>query len=535
LDFFEFSFEHEEETKEEMLKVVPVWFQSLRFQKEFGSRMAPTFAAGGLALVFAWWSRDLLTDWLALLQVEGRLESAAMRLLAGETPYLDFYFTDTPGTIFLHALAHKLGVAGRYFHLLAASVSVALVFHWSAGWGRSARAIFLLLLLTWSFSLWNISHPVWVGLTIALFGIASLQARRWIAAGLLFGLVFWFQQQLGLAAVAGAGLYVLLRKEGRALILAAASCLLLPAAAAFLLQPDAVKSALPQIDWLPLLPLRNLTKQAIGAPLVVLGLWVLSLYFFRSTQKIRGLSILAVLAYSAVGWMREGRGFLLGCLFLFSALIWAAAPLLSLQEGKEKRDELLRVWLPSALFFFLFSGDFPAFLQLFPLAAFFLLWSLVNVSALYSWLPRWWFFAPALLLLAGGMVHQSRLLFLRAYASEDGIGRQSYGEVSQVTRELAAAKEYLLAQGPQKGILVLPAAPYFYSFSGLRNLTPFDVVTETSFAAGPGLLDFFRAGGKFLVIQGEPPAFLSAQIRENFSLAQSFGRFSVWRLNGNEN
>lgn len=497
--------------------------------------MALTFAAGILAFVLSWWCRDLLTDWQALLQTEGRLESAAMRLLLGQVLYRDFFFSDTAGAIFLHALAQRLGIAARYFHLVAASVGVAVVFHWSAGWGRFARAILLLLLLSWSFSLWNISHPVWTALSSALLGIACLRSRRWLLAGLLFGLVFWLHQQMGLAALVGSGIHVLLRREGRAMILGSAACLFIPIAAAFLNQPEAVKSALLQIDWFPALPFRNLPQQAIGAPLVVLGLWVLSLYFFRSTERIRGLSILAVLAYSAVGWMREGRGFLLGCFFLFSALIWIAVPLVALREGKEKRAELFQIWLPAALFFFLFSGDFPAFLQLFPLTAFFLVWALSRLSALYSWLPRWWFFAPALLLLTGGVVHQSRLFFLRAYASTDSIGRQSYGEVSQVGRELAGVKEYLLSQGPQRGILVLPAAPYFYVFSGIQNLTPFDVVEADTFDEHTPLLRFFRSGGQFLVTQGEPPDFLSAEIRENFSLAQNFGHFSVWRLDKNEN
>lgn len=497
--------------------------------------MALSFAAGFLSFAFAWVCRDLLTDWLALLQVEGRLESAAMRLLAGEAPYSHFIYSDTPGAILIHTLAHKLGIAARYFHLAAASIGVAVVFHWSAGWGRLARATLLLLLLTWSFSLWNISHPVWLALAIALLGIASLRSRHWILAGLLFGLAFWFHQQMGIAAIAGAGVYVFLRKEGRVLLLASAVSILIPVAVAFLFRPDLMGSMRFQIDWLPSLPLRNLPKQVIGAPLVVLGLWVLSLYFFRSTQKLRGFSILAVLAYGMVGWMREGRGFLLGCFFLFSALAWWAVPLLAIREPKETRNEFFRAWLPASLFFFFLSGDFPPFLQLFPLAAFFLVWGLTRLSALYGWLPRWWLFAPAFLLLAGGVVHQSRLLFLRAYASADSIGRQSYGEVSQVGRELSAIKEYLLAQGPQRGILVVPAAPYFYPFSGFQNLTPFDVVTAETFGERAPLLRFFRSGGKFLVIQGEPPAFLSAEIRENFSLAQSFGHFSVWSLNGNGN
>jgi hypothetical protein len=497
--------------------------------------MALSFAAGLLSFALAWWSRDLLTDWLALLQVEGKLENAAMRLFAGEVPYVGFIYSDTPGAILFHALAGKLGVAARYFHLVAASVGVAVVFHCSAGWGRLARSTLLLLLLTWSFSLWNISDAAWPALALALAGIAFFRSRHWILAGVLFGLTFWFHQQMGIAAILGAGGYIFLRREGYALLVASAATILLPAAVALLVQPAMARLALSQIDWLPALPFRHLPSQVMGAPLVVLGLWVLSLYFFRSNQKLRGFSILAVLAYSGVGWVREGRGFLLGCFFLFSLLAWGAAPLLALRETKEERYGFWAVWFPAALFFFFFSGDFPPFLQLFPLAAFFLLWSLTRLSRRYGWLPRWWVFAPAFLLLAGGMVHQSRLLFLRAYASPDSIGRLSYGEVGQVSREMAAVKEYLLEAGGMKGILVLPAAPYFYTFTGIPNLTPFDKVTEDSFATGPRLLSFFRSGGKFLVIQGEPPAFLSAEIRENFSLAQSFGHFSVWRLNRNGN
>jgi hypothetical protein len=515
--------------------VVPVWFQSLRFQKEFGSRMAPTFAAGVLSFVLSWWCRDLLTDWLALLQVEGRLESAAARFLAGEVFYRNFAFSDVPGAVLVQALAQTLGIASRYFYLMAASASVAMVFHWSANWGAFARSILLLLLVTWSFSLWNISEPSWIALSFALAGIGSMRSGRWALAGLFFGVTFWFHQQMGIAAIGGAALFVFLYMEGWVLPLVAVGLIVIPVIGIHLTDPALLSLAIGQIDWLPGQPLRNLPKQVIGAPLVVLGLWVLSLYFFRSTQKLRGFSILAVLAYAMVGWMREGRSFLLGCFFLFSVLVWLVVPALALRLPKEDRKEIFLVWLPAALFCLLFSGDFPPFLQLFPLVAYFLVWILHRLRALYGWLPRAWFFAPALLLLLGGVVHQSRLFFLRAYAATDSIGRQSFGEVSQVSRELAALKEFLVVQNPQEGILVLPSAPYLYPYIGIRNLSPFDVVTESTFAPPASLLSYYQSGGKYLVIQGDPPAFLSAEIREKFSLAQSFGRFSVWRFNRNEN
>jgi hypothetical protein len=500
--------------------------------------MAPTFFFFLLSFTQAWWSRELLTDWPSFLWQEGRLDYGALRLELGQWPYLHFYFSDTPGSLALQWLSRQLSLPSLFFHLTAAALAATTVFHWSCGWSFSRRILLGVILLAWSFSLWNIAHPAWAAVGLAVICVSAGAGGRWWLAGLLLAASFWMHQQVGGLALLGMVLFAGIYRAPRVVFAASIAGLALPLLLAWIFLPGLLGGAMRQVEYFPGLPLRDLPRQVIGAPLVTFGLWVLSLYFFRSNTKLRTFSFLAVLAYVGVGWMREGRGYLLGCFFLLSLVSWVAAPLLAAVDAPEKRREFFRWWLPTAGFFLLFSGEFPPFLIFAPLTAFFLVGALSRLVQIYPWLPRWWVFAPAFALLAGGGVHQARLLFLQAYASRDAIGKLSYGEVRQVSDELATIKNFLLSAGAGKGapLLVLPKAPYLYPLTGLINPTPFDEVTEKSlarFSHGPLLAEYVKSGGKFLVVQGNPPPFLSGEIQEKFTPALSLMRFTVWRRNEN--
>lgn len=443
---------------------------------------------------------NVLTDWSASVEQAGWLSYGASRLAAGDFPYRDFSFAWTPGALLAQWWTESIGCGPRTPALFAAAGSATISFRWAKEWELPPGLRWLLgaLLLAWGFSLWNIPHVAWYSTFFVLSGWYGASRQRWVGAGLLLATAFWFQQGAGLWALTGTVAYLTWEKNRAGCLRLSAvfvAAVALPLLAAFALTPDLARGLLAQIlapTPLPMGP--RLPGFFLGAPLAALGLWIVSLYFCRTTGRIRALAHLAVLAYGGVGISREGRGFFLGLFFLLFLAAWAVSLLLLLREEKARRSPVLALWLPSLFLAVpvVFAWDFPHVLVLFPVVAPLLLWTVYRVRTHYSWLPNLWVVLPMLTLLGGGLLYQSRVVFFRLYGEKDGVGFVSYGEAHRLNEEVVMVLQRLRRLGAKEGavVSVRPAAPALLAAGGYReareNDAPEYAVTRAAWPAPEG-------------------------------------------------
>ena len=168
-------------------------------------------AVGAAALLRGW---PALTSGYEGPYDEGNTLCAATRVLAGETPYCDFWSMHPPGTTWLLAGAFRvfgstLGVE-RAVKLAVVALAAVLVFLLArlaarAGWAAAAALLFVVL-PTQTLSLRSRDTGLVLVLATLLAACAPTDRprRRALLAGLLAGLTIWFKQDF-VAAAAAAG------------------------------------------------------------------------------------------------------------------------------------------------------------------------------------------------------------------------------------------------------------------------------------------------------------------------------------------
>lgn len=554
----------EDDAKAEVI-VVPVWFQNFKSKIGSGSSLAPGLRASLVFflvyLLYGIFHLTVLTDWIGYAVDEGFTAYGAQRIREGQVPYRDFFFLWTPGILGLHAFLQEVGfsaVGERFSSLLAAAGTGALIIRWGYELGLAAWEKLLLaaLLLVWGFTLWNIPYSSWLAVFGALSAVRAGQKSKWILAGALFALSFWFKQNVGILSAAGMGAYLAL--TGAWPVLARMSLsVALGILAPFLLFAlafggAAFAQAFSQIFLFPLqypaLMSEPLPISDMGAPLAVLGIWMISLYFFRATFRFKALAMAAVIVYAMVGIMREGRGFYGGAFFLLSLVAWASALLAASVESTEKRKAVFFLGLPLlGAFLQVFPRwDLQHFLFVFPISALFLVWSLSCVRKRYYWIPGLWLQMPAIFLLIGGGIYQARVNLLHAYGMHDPVGFISFGDGHNLNQEMAEVRDFLLQEGLEPGgpILVMPNATSFYRFSGFRNPTPHDQFFPGYVAAFGAsekdvLSGYEKAGGRFVVVQQRSKLerfapVLESQLKVGYEPFRDFKlHFSVWKKKEN--
>lgn len=508
----------------------------------------------GLGSIFL----PVLTDWVSFIVDEGFTSYGAERLREGQWPHRDFFFLWTPGILAWHALLQALGgswIVERASSLVAAAATGVLLLRQAQEWNFSPRQRLLLALgmLLWSFSLWNIPYSSWYALPIALLG-ARLAGRNAIIAGLIFALSFWFKQNMGTLACAGAWAALLYQGDrSRALKLALGFSLgvAIPFLGFLLFGgAEAFTQAFFQIFLFPFRypslmsewPPRNW----ISSSITLFGLWIFGLFSLQPNVKgsIPQFLRVAVVVYLAYAAWSLGQGFFLGFLMVFSCLAWLLAFGMVFGDlPKERRGPALLFFLPAfGAFLQVYPRvDFQHFLFVFPAAFFALFWSLQRLRARYPRLRGLMISLPVIVLLAGGILFQYRLAVLRYFAQEDQLGMLSLGWPHKVNDEMAAVIQQLHALGLRKGdpVLVLPNATSFYRWSGFRNPTPHDQFFPgyvEAFGADPArvLAQFETAGGRFLVWQYKSglknhPA-VQAQIEDGYQVVAEYPEhFSIWR------
>ncbi len=494
-----------------------------------GSRLDPVllvFCGFGLVFLgYGTWLLPVLTDWVSSAVDEGYTTYAAQRIRQGDWPHRDFFFLWTPGTAYLHAILQFMGadwIAERGASLFASCGSSLLILGWGKRWGlsRGDLALLMLLLLGWSFPLWNIPYSSWYAVFIALLAMRVLP-RHAIASGLLFGVAFWFKQNIGILSLLGAVSWLVLEKERvacRKLGAAFAGSLIVPFLAMFLFGgAKALEQALRQIFLFPLrYPALMGTapeRHQLAAPLTVFGLWLLSLFFLRSrsSERTAGLLQFGLIVYIGVYASADPYAFAHGTFMLLSLLAWPLS--LAVEASKLDREKLrqfLLLWLPGlGVFLQVFPrADFQHFLFVFPLTALFLLRALADLKARYEFLAGGWVRLPAFLLIAAGLFLQAQVVKTFFKGQPDPMGRISYALPYRLNEEVAAVRRFLLREGLAEGgpLLVLPNATSVYQWAGFRNPTPhqqfFPGYVESYGDRESNVLTEYRSmGGRYLVVQ----------------------------------
>ncbi len=540
--------------------MVPDWFQKNWVRKATGSSLEPRhrFLLAFFLLYFAYGFLHLntLVDWVGYAVDEGFTSYGAQRWREGQIPHRDFFFLWTPGILALHAAMQELGfsaVGERAASLLASALTGVLVLRWAWAWGLTTAERWLLaaLLIVWGFPLWNIPYSSWFGLCFVALATLAAEKQRPYWAGFALVLAFWFKQNMGL--LGGAGLMaslLILRPPGqviRAGVVWAAG-IVLPFGFALFGDLDLARKAFYQIFLFPFtyrrLMAEPLPLATLAAPLASLGVWILSLYFFRASPRVKFFSQLAVVVYASMGILREGISFSLGGFYLLSLLAWIFSLLAITQLSRENRHKLLLVCLPLAGAFLQVypRWDFQHFLFVFPAAALFLVWFFSWLRSRCQSLSGAWVQLPAIFLLLGGIGYQAKINTFYFYGKIDPAGFISLGSGNQLNTEMAEVRDYLLANGIAPGgpVLVMPNATSFYRFSRFRNPTPHDQFFPGYVAAFGSseeevLKNFEISGGRFVVVQKrsrlhEFAPGIDRTLRENYEVAQDFPvHFSVWK------
>ena len=509
--------------------MVPVWRSKIRSALGLRSRMDPNFcglvAFVAVYLAYGVWQLPVLTDWISSAVDEGYTSYAAQRIREGDWPHRDFFFLWTPGTAYFHAALQEIGlewVGERAASLLAACASSLVVLGFARDWKMSAgdRALLMLLLFGWSFTLWNIPYSSWYAVLLGLIAIRLLP-RSLVFAGLFFGLAFWFKQNVGILAFCGAAAWLVLEKRSREVLRLAlpfAVVLLLPFTAMLIWGgSEALLQAVRQIF---LFPLRYPSlmgifpeKSQLSAPLTAFGLWILSLFFLRSrsSQRSAGLLQFGLLVYIGIYAFQSSSRFVHGAFILLSLLAWPLSLTVEALKGdREGLSRFLLVWLPGfGVFLQAFPrADFQHFLFVFPLTALILLRTFSTLRQRYDFLAAGWVRLPVLLLIAGGFFLQIQVLRTHRLGQVDALGRISYSLPYRLNEEVIAVRRFLLRQGLAEGgpLLVLPNATSVYRWTGFRNPTPhqqfFPGYVESYGVRESNVLTTYRErGGKYLVVQ----------------------------------
>lgn len=517
-----------------------------------GSRLALAFTAVWVA--YHWRLLPVLTDWVSFAVDEGYTTYAAQRIREGDIPHRDFFFLWTPGTAYLHALLQALGAGWlqeRAAAMLASGFSAVLVLRASRLYlGARDRLLLALLLLAWGYALWNIPYSSWYAVPLAL-AAAMAFPRFPLLGGVLFALAFWFKQNVGILAFLGAAGWLMGTGAAKRSLLRLAGgflpVLLLPFLAFLIFGgSDALLQAIRQIFLFPLrypaLMGTSPPARIFAAPLTVLGLWLLSLFFFRGRAGNRTVSLLqfGLVVYIAVQAWPAPREFALGLFLLLSVIAWPFALVAETSRGdREGLRRLLCFLLPAFGAFLQVAPrlDFQHFLFVFPLSALMLMSALRVLLERYPFLGALWVRLPVFLLLAGGAFLQAGVLHSLRTGKVDSLGVISRDLPMRLDMEVAAVKSHLLSLGLPEGgpLLVLPNATSFYRWTGFRNPTPhqqfFPGYVEAYGASQEEVLAVYRARkGRFLVVQErsglrENVPRIAEEIERDYKLVKAFPEY----------
>ncbi len=512
-----------------------------------------------------WRLLSVLTDWISFAVDEGYTSYAARRIREGEVPHRDFFFLWTPGTAYFHALLQWLGanwLMERAVPMLASAGSSLLVLRQARGLlGRADSFLLMLLLLCWGFALWNIPYSSWYAVFLAL--AATNTYRRFpVLGGVLFGLSFWFKQNVGILSFLGASAFLiwplLVGKESVAVRYAARQAFLRLATgfAVVFVSPfigllvlggkDALLQALSQIFLFPLRYPSLMGEVPAGkifaAPLTSFGLWILSLFFLRQGHGNRTASLLqfGLVVYIGMQAVRAPREFIVGAFFLLSLVAWPLALVTEISRGsKQELQRLLSFLVPGFGIFLQVAPrlDFQHFLFVFPISALLLCRSLSILPERYTYLAGGWVRLPILLLAAGGIFLQAQVQKTLIVGKLDPLGVITYDLPYRLNEEAAAAIRFLRSEGLPDGgpLLVLPNATSFYQWSGFRNPTPhqqfFPGYVEAFGSSQRDVLQNYRArGGHYLLVQErsglerDVPE-LAAQIEQDYEVLKMFPEY----------
>lgn len=500
----------------------------------------------------------VLTDWVSFAVDEGFTSYGAQRLREGQWPHRDFFFLWSPGILVWHAWLQELGfswIGERASALFFSSITPAILLLLVQEWGIrfSHRLLFSFLVIAWGFSLWNIPYASWYAVPLGLLAIWA-QPRSALAAGLLWGLSFWFKQNIGMLGCAGALLVLAGAREWKTLGKLAVSfslALFLPFLFIFLKTGEpGLTAALRQIFLFPIsyphLMGTSPEREMIAPALVTIGLWLLSLFTLRpdlepGMPRLMRTALLFFLAYNIYAKFSQ---FLLGWFILVSLGAWVIAGVMGAADlPREERRKFFGFFLPAAgICLQVFPRlDFQHVLFIFPISLVLLQWSTERLQLRYQWLRSGMIYLPVALLGLGGFYFQMRGNYLRWEGQRDRLGMISYGAGQRLNDEMHSVITYLHDRGLKTGdpILVLPNATSFYNWSGFHNPTPHDQFFPgyvKAFGAEPAevLHKYEAAGGKFLVVQrysglekNEPG--IDAEIRGRYRLLKDFREhFSVW-------
>lgn len=512
-----------------------------------------------------WRLLSVLTDWISFAVDEGYTSYAARRIREGEIPHRDFFFLWTPGTAYFHALLQWLGagwVIERAVPMLASAGSSVLVLRQARTLlGRADSFLLMLLLLCWGFALWNIPYASWYAVFLALAAI-NVYRRFPALGGALFGLSFWFKQNVGILSFLGAAtllLWPLLAGKEAAAVRHSARQAFVRLAAGFaavfalpfigLLAFGGKEALVQALSQIFLFPLRYPSlmgevppARIFAAPLTSFGLWLLSLFFLRQRGGNRTASLLqfGLVVYIGMQVVRAPREFVVGAFFLLSLVAWPFALVTEISKGsRQDLQRLLGFLLPGFGIFLQVAPrlDFQHFLFVFPLSAFLLCRAFSILPQRYPYLAGGWVRLPLLLLVAGGIFLQAQVQKTLLVGKLDPLGVITYDLPYRLNEEAAAAIRFLRNEGLPEGgaLLVLPNATSFYQWSGFRNPTPhqqfFPGYVEAFGSSQRDVLRNYREkGGHYLLVQErsglerDVPE-LAAQIERDYEVLKMFPEY----------
>jgi hypothetical protein len=182
-------------------------------------------------------------------------------------------------------------------------------------------------------------------------------------------------------------------------------------------------------------------SKILGAPLSVMGAWILSFFFWRSTINYRIAAILAVISYAALSVFREGFSFVFGSIYWLP--VFVILGLIALLFSEKKSDPyhfeiLLLSILLAACFFPL--GSIANAIAIFPFYLFGAIYLLFSVSQRYPNVWKFWWYFPLVVFLLGGATQQVRSIFLRDSAKPNSWGLRSAGNIDRWLNDAAGLK-----------------------------------------------------------------------------------------------
>jgi hypothetical protein len=222
----------------------------------------------------------------------------------------------------------------------------------------------------------------------------------------------------------------------------------------------------------------TLDRRILGAPLSVMGAWILSFYFWRAKINYRIAAILAVTSYLALSVFREGISFVFGLIYCFPIFIILGMGALVFSEKKKITNQFEILLLSSVMAMCFFPlGSISNALAIFPFYLFAGIYILYSVSIRYPSVWRVWWYFPFFIFLFGGAAQQVRTTFLQKSAKPNSWGLKSVGTVDRWLNDAADLEKKMkdLGWNPSDEVEIEPenfALRAFWSYAYPRTGNP---------------------------------------------------------------